>query len=137
MLEADIARQAGQYAKAREILERNLRISPNNHPLTMALAMTLNENDDHEQAAAVLEKQSQVRPNDPELWFQLAEIQGQAGNITKVHLARGEYFITIGDFTLARNQFNLAMEQERDRLVRARIQQRLDYIRDLQNRNYR
>ena len=137
MLEADIARQAGQYAKAREILERNLRISPNNHPLTMALAMTLNENDDHEQAAAVLENQSQVRPNDPELWFQLAEIQGQAGNITKVHLARGEYFITIGDFTRARNQFNLAIEQERDRLVRARIQQRLDYIRDLQNRYYR
>jgi predicted Zn-dependent protease len=99
--------------------------------------MTLNENDDHEQAAAVLEKQSQVRPNDPELWFQLAEIQGQAGNITKVHLARGEYFITIGDFTRARNQFNLAIEQERDRLVRARIQQRLDYIRDLQNRYYR
>jgi len=85
----------------------------------------------------VLEKHSQVKPNDPQLWFQLAEIQGQAGNITKVHQARGEYFITVGDFTRARNQFNLALDQERDRLERAKIQQRLDYIRDLQNRYYR
>jgi len=99
--------------------------------------MTLNETGRHEDAASVLEKQSQVKPNDPQLWFQLAEIQGQAGNITKVHQARGEYFITVGDFTRARNQFNLALDQERDRLERAKIQQRLDYIRDLQNRYYR
>jgi len=137
MLEADIAREAGQYDKAIAILKDNLAINPNNHPLTMAYAMTLNETGRHEDAASVLEKHSQVKPNDPQLWFQLAEIQGQAGNITKVHQARGEYFITVGDFTRARNQFNLALDQERDRLERAKIQQRLDYIRDLQNRYYR
>ena len=137
MLEADIARKAGQLDKALAILENNLGINPNNHPLTMAYALTLDEAGRFADAAAVLERQSQVRPNDPELWFQLAEIQGQAGNIGKVHQARGEYFITIGDFTRARNQFNLALELENDRLVRARIQQRLDHIRDLQNRYYR
>ena len=137
MLQADIARKARQYERALSILRDNLGINPNNHPLTMAYALTLEESGRHGEAADVLERQSLVRPNDPELWFQLAEIQGQAGNISKVHQARGEYFITVGDFTRARNQFNLALDLERDRLIRAKIQQRLDYIRDLQNRYYR
>jgi len=103
----------------------------------MAYANTLNANARYSDAAAVLEKQSLVQANDPELWYQLAEIQGKAGNISKVHQARGEFFITIGDFTRARNQFNLALNMENDRLLKARIQQRLDYIRNLQNRYYR
>lgn len=137
MLEADIAREAKQYDKALDILRKNLRINPENHPLTMALAMTMIEAGRYEEAAKTLENHALIRPNDPELWYQLAEVQGQAGNIGKVHQARGEYFITIGDFTRARNQFSLALDQEKDRLARAKIQQRLDYIRDLQNKFYR
>jgi beta-barrel assembly-enhancing protease len=137
MLQADIAREAGRYSRALEILENNLDINPNNHPLSMTYVQTLVETGRHNDAAEFLENHALIRPNDPELWFQLAEIQGQAGNIGKVHQARGEYFITVGDFTRARNQFSLAMELEKDRLIRAKIQQRLDYIRDLQNRFYR
>jgi len=137
MLEADIAREAGNFPKALGILEKNLRINPDNHPLSMSYAKTLNANGRYGDAAAALEKQSLVRPNDPELWYQLAEIQGKAGNISKLHQARGEFYITIGDFTRARNQFNLALNMENDRLLKARIQQRLDYIRNLQNRYYR
>jgi predicted Zn-dependent protease len=137
MLEADIAREAKQYDKALDILNKNLRINPENHPLTMALASTLTETGRYAEAAEVLETHALVRPNDPQLWYELAEVQGQAGNITRVHMARGEYFITIGDFTRARSQFALALDQERDRLVRAKIQQRLDYIREIQNRFYR
>jgi len=103
----------------------------------MALASTLTETGRYAEAAEVLETHALVRPNDPQLWYELAEVQGQAGNITRVHMARGEYFITIGDFTRARSQFALALDQERDRLVRAKIQQRLDYIREIQNRFYR
>ena len=137
MLEADIAKAAGQTERALSILEKNLKINPNNNPLTMSYAKTLNENGRYDDAAAALERQSLIRPNDPEIWYQLAEIQGKADNISKVHQARGEYFITVGDFTRARNQFNLALNLENDRLVKAKIQQRLDYIRDLQNRYYR
>jgi len=137
MLEADIAREAGRYDKALTILEDNIGINPGNHPLTVSYAQTLVEAGRYAQAAQVLETHSLERPGDPEVWYQLAEVQGQAGNISKVHQARGEYFITVGDFTRARNQFNLAMDLEKDRLVRAKIQQRLEYIRDLQNRHYR
>jgi predicted Zn-dependent protease len=137
MLQADIAREAGFFGRALEVLEDNLEINPNNNPLSMAYVQTLVETGRHADAAEFLERHTLNRPNDPELWFQLAEIQGQAGNIDKVHQARGEYFITVGDFTRARNQFSLALGLESDRLVRAKIQQRLDYIRDLENRFYR
>ncbi|MEY4642820.1 MAG: hypothetical protein RLZZ227_2814, partial [Pseudomonadota bacterium] len=90
-----------------------------------------------EDAAVVLEKHSISHPDDMQLWYDLAEVQGQAGNISKVHQARAEYFITIGDFARAREQLNFAQGLEKDQLALARIRQRLDYIREIQNKFYR
>jgi predicted Zn-dependent protease len=137
LVAADIAVAAKDYAQAREILEKNLRINPGNHPLTMSYAIVLTKAGQHAEAAAVLEKHSSQRPNDMQLWYDLAEIQGLAGNIAKVHLARAEYFICIGDFARARDQLNFALDQESDRLVQARIRQRQDYIREIQDKFYR
>lgn len=137
MLSADIALAARDFAKAREILERHLRINPDNHPLTMAYAQVLTRAGDHARAASVLEKHGNLRPDDMQLWYDLAEIQGLAGNIAKVHLARAEYFISVGDFSRAREQLNFALNQENDRLVQARIRQRQDYIREIQEKFYR
>lgn len=137
MLAADIALAARDFARAKDILEQNLRINPDNHPLTLAYANVLTKSGEHARAASVLEKHSALHPDDMQLWYDLAEIQGLAGNIAKVHLARAEYFICTGDFTRAREQLNYALNQESDRLVQARIRQRQDYIRDIQNRFYR
>jgi len=137
MLDAEIALAAGDYQRAAETLERNLRINPGNHPLTMTYATTLTRAGRYPEAAAVLEKHAVNHPNDMQLWYDLAEVQGQADNIGKVHQARAEYFITVGDFARARDQLNFALAMERDPLVTARLRQRLDYIRDIQNRFYR
>lgn len=137
MLAADIARAAGDYPRALEILERNLGINPANHPLTMAYATTLTNAGRYAEAAAVLEKHALARPNEMQIWYDLAEVQGQAGNISKVHQARAEYFIAIGDFARARDQLNFAMGLENDQLVTARLRQRLDYIRQIESKFYR
>lgn len=137
MLEADIARAAKDFDEALAILEKNLAINPGNHPLTMAYADTLEATGKYAEAARVLERHSAKRPNDMQLWYQLAEVQGLAGNIAKVHQARAEYFLTIGEFTRARDQLNFALRQEKDPLVVARIRQRLNDIVDIQNRFYR
>jgi predicted Zn-dependent protease len=137
LLAAEIALAARDHAKALEILEKNLRINPDNHPLTMAYGNALTKSGAHARAAVVLEKHSALRPNDPQLWYDLAEIHGLAGNIAKVHLARAEYFISVGDFSRARDQLNFALNQESDRLVQARIRQRQDYIREIQEKFYR
>ena len=34
-------------------------------------------------------------------WYQLAEVEGLAGNIRDVHTARAEYFILIGSYEKA------------------------------------
>lgn len=137
MLQAEIARKAKNLERALAILEDNLRINPGNHPLTMAYVKVLEEDGQHAKAAATLERHSANRPNDLNLWYQLAELQGRAGNITKVHQARAEYYLGIGEFVQAREQLNFALGLEKDPLVLARIRQRLDDIRTIQNRFYR
>ncbi len=137
MLSAEIALAAENYARALEILERNLAINPGNHPLTMTYATTLTRAERFQEAADVLEQHAISHPDDMQLWYDLAEVQGQAGNISKVHQARAEYFIAIGDFAHAREQLNFAMGLEKDALELARMRQRLDYISDIENKFYR
>ncbi|HWK53195.1 MAG TPA: M48 family metalloprotease [Hyphomicrobiales bacterium] len=137
LLASDIAVADKDYAKAYKILEDNLRINPSNHPLTMAYATALTKGGEFTKAATVLEKQAQSHPDDMQLWYDLAEVQGQAGNIAKLHQARAEYFIAVGDFARAREQLNFALAMEGDRLTVARLRQRLDYIQSIENEFYR
>ena len=51
-----------------------------------------------DEAEAVLLRQSQVRPTDVDVWYQLAETAGLAGNITGVHLARADFFYLHGAY---------------------------------------
>jgi predicted Zn-dependent protease len=59
-------------------------------------------------ADTVLTALSRMRPQDPMIWYSLAEVRGLAGNISGLHQARAEYFILIGVFDKARNQLGLA-----------------------------
>jgi predicted Zn-dependent protease len=91
----------------------------------------------HAEAVAVLQKHAANRPNDEQLWYDLAELAGLAGNITLVHEARAEYFICVGEFARAKDHLNFALQQEADRLTVARLRSRLEYIRDIENTFYR
>jgi predicted Zn-dependent protease len=62
----------------------------------------------YEKSAIVLTLLTRDRPEDPMLWYRLAEVRGLAGNISGVHEARAEYFILVGAFDLAREQLGLA-----------------------------
>jgi predicted Zn-dependent protease len=136
MLAADIAVAAKNYTRAFQILEDNLRINPDNHPLTMAYATALTKAGEYSKAVTVLEKHAVRYPDDMQLWSDLADDQGLAGNIVKVHQARAEYFITVGDFSHAREQINFALKQERDQLTVARLRQRLEYISTVESEFY-
>lgn len=137
MLNAEIAMAASNYPRAISILENALKLNPDNHPLTMAYATALTKARLFKEAAAVLEQHALKYPNDMQLWSDLAEVEGQAGNLTKVHQARAEYFITIGDFAHAKDHLNYALKDEDDKLVQAKLRQRLDYIRTIERKFYR
>jgi predicted Zn-dependent protease len=77
-------------------------------------------------AEEVLEDQSRLRPNDPGLWYLLAEVQGLSGDIVGLHQSRAEYFILNGILDKAEKQLTYALKLSRpDYLTTAKIRQRL------------
>ncbi len=123
-IELDIARQnyAAALGKLNELLARN----PNNYPLTRLKSEALWQAHRYEDAGAVLTGLSRIRPEDPMVWYQLAEVRGLAGNISGVHQARAEYFILVGAFGKARDQLSLAvklvaLDFKRSAIIRQRL----------------
>ena len=137
VLDAEVAMAAGDHARAISILEPALALNPDNHALTITYANALTLAKRHAEAVGVLQKHAANRPNDEQVWYDLAELAGLAGNITLVHEARAEYFICVGEFARAKDHLNFALQQEADRLTAARLRSRLEYIRDIENTFYR
>ncbi|MCH2346246.1 MAG: M48 family metalloprotease [Pseudomonadales bacterium] len=112
--QAEIYTAQNEPRQAINFLRRHLEINPNNHSLTMAYIDALQESRAYTEAAETMERHTQIRNNDHNLWFQLSETWGQAGNISKVHQARAEYFILLQDFRSAREQLRFALRIETD-----------------------
>ena len=126
---ADIDITNGKVDAALARLEKALRISPDNHPLTMSYANALLQSKQPQRAEAVLAAHVKRRPNDPAIWYQLAEVHGLAGNIVGVHQARAEYFVLVGALDQATRQLGYALPLVRDnRLATARIEERIREI---------
>ncbi|MFT6275442.1 MAG: putative Zn-dependent protease [Halioglobus sp.] len=128
--EIDMARNQPQIAA--EKLAKQLLVSPENHPLTMAYANALMNNQQAHIAEEVLVAQSKIKPKDPGVWYLLAEVQGLSGNIVGLHLARAEYFILNGIFDEADRQLNYALKLSSvDHLTSAKINHRLQDVSEL------
>ncbi len=127
--DAEIDMQRNRPDKAAEKLARRLKLSPGNHPLTMAYANALMKNQQSHIAEEVLVAQSRIRSNDPGLWYLLAEVQGLAGNIVGLHQSRAEYFILNGILDQAEKQLLYALKLTgNDYHTTATINQRLQDI---------
>jgi predicted Zn-dependent protease len=128
--EIDMARN--QPGKAAEKLAQRLKRSPGNHPLTMTYARALLRNQQAHVAEEILVEQSKRKPNDPALWYLLAEVQGLAGNIVDLHQSRAEYFILNGILDEAEKQLRYALKLTGgDYTATARINQRLQDVAEL------
>lgn len=125
--ELDMAR--GDNNKAISLLDYALSIGPGNHPLTMALVKAqLAANQPHK-AEQLLQEHVKHKPNDPSVWYLLAETHGLAGNIIGVHKARAEYFLLIGVLDTAAKQLSYALPLvKNDHLETVRIQERIAQI---------
>lgn len=134
--QAEILTAQNEPRQALQFLARPMQINPNNHPLTMAYVDALLESRQYQEAAEMMERHSKSRPNDHHLWYQLAETWGQAGNISKVHQSRAEYFRLLADYTRAREQlqFALRIESESDGspAEEAKLRQKMREIETLQ-----
>jgi predicted Zn-dependent protease len=122
---AELLTQGNEAAIAKDFLRRHLTINPGNHPITMAYADALIAAREYGEAARVLEDHTRQRPEDHELWYVLAETQGLVGDVSKVHQARAEYFILVGDFRSASEQLDYALRIEAERQNNAPLIARL------------
>ncbi len=128
---AEINLQPEKLGEVEQLLKKHLEISPSNHPLSVTLAKNLNLQQKYKESEALLLKLSKNRPNDPNIWYELAEIHGLSGNILGVHQARAEYFILTGNMDRATEQLEFArIKAGGNYQLTAKIDQR---IRDVQN----
>ena len=133
---AEILTEQNEPGQAIEFLQRHLAINPGNNALTTAYVDALIEARSYTTASEIMERHSLSRPNDLQLWFKLAETQGQAGNISQVHQARAEYFRLLRDYQRARQQLRSALKIESDNGIapaeEARLRQKIQEIERLQ-----
>ncbi len=106
---ADIDLALGEPELAVATLRQRLDLSPGNHPLTMAYAHALQQAGNPHIAEQVLTEQARRRPETPEVWYALAEVQGLSGNIIGLHRSRAEFFLLVGHLDAAQEQLEYAM----------------------------
>jgi len=122
----ELDRASEDFKQAFAGIDKLSRNYPNSYPLKAELAETLLQNRQYAKSEQVLEKLSRQRPYDPDVWFELAETSGLAGNIPGVHIARAEYYMLTGVFNKAREQLIYAKRLVRqDFKQTAMIDQRL------------
>lgn len=122
---------AKQSDEAAQLLAHQLVINPDNAPLSMYYARALTESGRFTEAEAVLLRQSRVNKGDIDVWYNLAEVAGLAGNIISVHRARAEFFALHGAYQKAIQHLQYArrLVSESDTKLHARLNQRIDDLR--------
>ncbi|WP_085759489.1 M48 family metalloprotease [Oceanicoccus sagamiensis] len=133
LAQAELNMASGQLLEAINLLEGALSFTPNSHPISMTLSRAyLLANQPHK-AEALLEQHTKVKPNDPSVWFLLAETNGLAGNIVGVHRSRAEYFVLNGVLDRAARQLTYALPLVKgDNLTSAKIKQRIVQIKQME-----
>ncbi len=106
--EAELLIKAGEHDQALTFLDRQLTLNPGNAPLSMLKAEALSAKRAFVEATEVLKQQSVLRPEDFDVWYQLAEIAGLAEDTVQVHMARAEFFALTGDFEGSVSQLEFA-----------------------------
>jgi predicted Zn-dependent protease len=105
-VELDIA--SNRLAEAQSRIERLMRDYPNNYPLSQARIDLLMKQGLTRDAERALDELLKSRANDPDIWYQVAEVRGLSGNTIGLHQARAEFFALVGDYDQAIEQLDFA-----------------------------
>ena len=125
---------AGRAEEAAAFLAHRLVINPDNQPFAMLYAEALSKLDRHGDAQQVLVRQSRVHGDDIDIWYELAETAGLAGDIVGVHRARAEFFAMRGTYQKAIQHLEYArgLVEDNDRLTAGLTQRILDLRTELE-----
>jgi predicted Zn-dependent protease len=121
-IELDIT--ANRLAAARARMQSLLDLYPGNYPVRQANIDLLIKENKLQDAEQELDALVDARPQDPDIWYQVAEIRGLTGNIIGLHQARAEYFALVGDYDQAIEQLDFAKRRSNNFQSAARIDAR-------------
>jgi predicted Zn-dependent protease len=121
-IELDIT--ANRLAAARARMQTLLGLYPGNYPVRQANIDLLIKETKLQDAEQQLNALVEARPQDPDIWYQVAEIRGLTGNIIGLHQARAEYFALVGDYDQAIEQLDFAKRRSDNFQSAARIDAR-------------
>ena len=108
MADIDLDRAQKKYDRAISKTKKLLAYRSDSYPLRISLAESYLKANRYLESEQMLDTLTLSHSNSPEVWFQLAEVRGLAGNISGVHQARARYFILNGVFDQARDQLGYA-----------------------------
>ncbi|WP_417788058.1 M48 family metalloprotease [Stutzerimonas xanthomarina] len=121
-IELDIT--ANRLGAARTRMQTLLSLYPGNYPVRQANIDLLIKETKLQDAEQKLNALVEARPQDPDIWYQVAEIRGLTGNIIGLHQARAEYFALVGDYDQAIEQLDFAKRRSDNFQSAARIDAR-------------
>ncbi|WP_417779750.1 M48 family metalloprotease [Stutzerimonas xanthomarina] len=121
-IELDIT--ANRLGAARTRMQTLLSLYPGNYPVRQANIDLLIKETKLQDAEQQLNALVEARPQDPDIWYQVAEIRGLTGNIIGLHQARAEYFALVGDYDQAIEQLDFAKRRADNFQSAARIDAR-------------
>ncbi|MEB0043344.1 MULTISPECIES: M48 family metalloprotease [unclassified Pseudomonas] len=105
-VEIDVANS--KMVDAQQRLDRMKVQFPDNYPLNQAGVDLLIKQNKPAQAEKGLDQLLKSRPSDPDIWSQVADVRGLAGNMIGSNQARAEYFALTGDYRQAQQQLEIA-----------------------------
>ncbi|WJN60876.1 M48 family metalloprotease [Pseudomonas sp. SO81] len=104
----DLDENANRLADARQRVERLRGLYPDSYPLEQARIDLMLKQNQTKEAEVALDQLLKQRGNDPDVWYQVAEVRGMTRNIIGLHQARAEFFALVGDYDQALEQLDLA-----------------------------
>ena len=114
MLEAELAGDMEQFDTAFKRINDALAISPGNFPLLAIRAQLAIQKKDYSQAKTELTALSRSRPEDPDIWYELAEVQGLDHDILGLHQSRAEFYFLTGNLDDAIKHLQYAQKMTKD-----------------------
>ncbi|KGK42715.1 peptidase M48 [Nitrincola sp. A-D6] len=109
--EIELLLAKNDFSQAETRSEEMLALYPDSMPVMKIHARVMHMSGQPERAVPVYRRLLQDYPTDTDSWYQLAEAEGLAGNITGVHEARIEYFLLTGDIDSALQQVTFAKRE--------------------------
>ena len=97
MLQAELEGDAGALDQAVKQINTALETNPGNFPLLAIRADLLTRKKEYQLAKEELIQLSRSRPEDPDIWYELAEVQGLANDILGLHQSRAEFYFLTGN----------------------------------------